>query len=129
VRGPSILRKRLDDREHPEHGGLQVDELAQRHDAESIGARVAFDGSRDLARQPALAAELVQLRVDVLAATERYVNAAPQATRIIRTVFSIVSDPVAGRIGGVTRPERQDAPSPIDHLVSAGEDRWRNLPS
>ena len=62
-------------------------------------ARIAFDGPKGPRATARPRWKLVQLKVDViLTATEGYVNAARQAARIIRTVFPIVSDPVAGRM-------------------------------
>jgi putative ABC transport system substrate-binding protein len=63
-------------------------------------------GDGDAARLPALAAELVRLRVDVLVATSNpAILAATQATRSIPIVFTASSDPVAtGLVASLAHP-------------------------
>ena len=60
----------------------------------------------DLARLPALTAELVQLKVDVIVAvSETLVDAARHATSTIPIVFWLVSDPIAaGYVASLRRP-------------------------
>jgi putative ABC transport system substrate-binding protein len=64
------------------------------------------DAKATLERLPALAAELVALKVDVIVApTTEVALAAKQATRIIPIVFAVVSDPVAsGLVASLARP-------------------------
>ena len=63
-------------------------------------------GQGSLDRLPALVAELVQLKVDVIvAATSPSVRAAQQATRTIPIVMPVSSDPVAdGLVASLSRP-------------------------
>ena len=63
-------------------------------------------GDGDAARLPALAAELVRLRVDVLVTTSNpAILAATQATRSIPIVFTASSDPVAtGLVASLAHP-------------------------
>jgi putative ABC transport system substrate-binding protein len=63
-------------------------------------------GEGDLARMPALAAELVALKVDVLVAgTSPSILAARQATRAIPIVMPVSSDPVAdGIVASLAHP-------------------------
>jgi putative tryptophan/tyrosine transport system substrate-binding protein len=64
------------------------------------------DAEGKFERLPALAAELVALKVDVIVATgNRLALAAKQATRTLPIVFAAVSDPVAsGLVTGLARP-------------------------
>src|SRR6185436_12390757 len=65
------------------------------------------DSEGKLERLPALAAELVALKVDVIvaAASNHFALAAKQATRTIPIVFAAASDPVAsGLVTSLARP-------------------------
>ena len=63
-------------------------------------------GNGDIARLPALAAELARLRVDVLVASSNPATvAAMQATSNIPIVFTASSDPVAnGLVASLAHP-------------------------
>jgi putative ABC transport system substrate-binding protein len=70
-----------------------------------VRLEVRWAGGR-LDRLPAIAAELVRLKVDVIvAATSPSVLAARQATRAIPIVMPVISDPVAeGIVESLARP-------------------------
>ena len=63
------------------------------------------DAEGKLERLPALAAELVALKVDVIVAGHTPALAAKQATRTLPIVFAAVADPVAsGLVASLARP-------------------------
>ena len=64
------------------------------------------DAEGKLERLPALAAELVALKVDVIvAATTPGALAARQATKIVPIVFAVAADPVTdGLVASLARP-------------------------